>query len=113
MVKPHKLSVTVIAIGLLGGLAWYWSINISEKRNARTSALAKQEVEGKARFERWAYVAKEKELAPGETLRLVIIPHVSGIGYLDTKCLIYTNKEHRASSFLCPNASQDGFEESE
>lgn len=67
----------------------------------------------KARFNQWAYVAKEKQIAPGETLKLVIIPDPLGFDILDTKCLIYTNFEYKQSSMICPGATQESIKESE
>lgn len=67
----------------------------------------------KHRFEQWAYVAKEKQISPGETIKLVIIPDPLGFDILDTKCLIYTNAEYKQSSMICPNADQESLKASE
>lgn len=67
----------------------------------------------KARFNQWAYIAKEKQIAPGETLKLVIIPDPLGFEILDTKCLIYTNSEYKQASMICPNATQESIKEVE
>jgi len=56
------------------------------------------------RFEQWAYIAKEKQIAPGETVKLLIIPDPTGIDFLDTKCLVYTHQDYRQSNMICPNA---------
>lgn len=64
------------------------------------------------RFLEWAYVAKDKEIKPGERIRLVIVPSPWG-EYFDTKCLIYTNDEFKQSSMICPDADKDYIKESE
>jgi len=110
MDKLQKLLGSLLIIGLLGGATWHWLVNVPEKRKATSTRLAMQEKEAKARFERWAYVAKAKDIGPGETIRLVIIPHPSGIDFLDTKCLIYTHTEYRSSSMQCPGAKQEDIE---
>lgn len=63
------------------------------------------------RFEQWAYIAKEKQIAPGETVRLLIIPDPNGIDFFDTKCLIYANQDYRQSSMICPNADSMNLKE--
>jgi hypothetical protein len=72
-----------------------------EKQPNSRNESTKQE--NKARFEKWAYVAKEKEIAPGETLKLVVIPNSDG-EFFDTKCLIYTNATTNTSTLSCPAA---------
>ena len=67
----------------------------------------------KARFNQWAYIAKEKQIAPSETIKLVIIPDPLGLEILDTKCLIYTNSEYKQSNMVCPNATQESIKENE
>ena len=63
------------------------------------------------RFEQWAYVAKEKQIAPGETVKLLIIPDPEGIDFLDTKCLIYTHQDYRQSNMICPNTDSMNLKE--
>ena len=55
----------------------------------------------KMRLEKWAYIAKEKQITQSETVRMVIFPDPLG-KYFDTKCLIYINHEFRQSSMVCP-----------
>jgi len=81
-----------------------------EQPNTKNSEYMEK---AKARFNQWAYVAKEKQIAPGETLKLVIIPDPLGFEILDTKCLIYTNSEYKHSSMICPNATQESIKEVE
>lgn len=59
---------------------------------------------------RGSYVEREQELAPGQKIRLVVIPHSSGIDLLDTKCLVYTNTEFRQANMVCPDAKQTDIE---
>ena len=72
-----------------------------------------REAAAKLRFEQWAYVVKEKQIAPGETIKLVIIPDSQGFDFQDTKCLIYTNAEYKQSSMICPDADKESLKASE
>ena len=56
------------------------------------------------RYQEWAYVDKQKEIAPGESIKKVILPGRSGI---DTKCLVYTNKELNQATMQCFEISLD------
>lgn len=58
------------------------------------------------RFQEWAYIAKDKEISPGEHLKLVVVPSPWGENF-DTKCLVYTNHDFRQSSIICPDADRD------
>ena len=74
---------------------------------------SERQVAAKTRFEQWAYVAKEKQITPGETIRLVIIPDPHGFDLFDTKCLIYTNVEYKQSNMICPDADKENLKASE
>lgn len=65
----------------------------------------------KERFEKGAYIAKEKQLSPTESLRLVIIPGKIGGDLFDTKCLIYTNTQYKTAQMQCPDTTNQDFEE--
>lgn len=108
MRAPRAASAGGIAIvaAIAGILAYNSWITQPEKQRARPPRI-----DAAQRFEHWAYVAKTKEISPGETLRLVVLPHPTGIDMLDTKCLIYTHQEFRTSSILCPDAKQGDIEE--
>lgn len=80
--------------------------NQEQKRTERKAAA-------QHRFAQWAYVAKEKEVAPGETIKLVVIPGQLDISLLDTKCVIYTNREFKTSSMICPDANRNDLVEDE
>ncbi len=96
--------VLCVALALLGCGA-----DEAEKRQK----YAEREAAAKLRFEQWAYVAKEKQIAPGETIKLVVIPDPRGFDLLDTKCLIYTNAEYKQSSMICPDADKESLKASE
>jgi len=66
----------------------------------REKSLAKREMEQSdiARMAKWAYIAREKEIAPGETIKLLVIP-TSISEHFNTKCLIYSN--HNSSQMVC------------
>lgn len=59
-----------------------------------------------------AHVAQEARLSEAETLRLVIVPHPLG-KWFDMRCLLYVNKEFGTSQLVCPNATQEQFEDRE
>lgn len=98
-----------VALALLGAWAYNSWVVQPEKKRQRTEA---HRVESSQRFQQWAYIAKEKEVAPGETVKLVIVPNPYGES-LDTKCLIYTHHEFKTSSMICPDAVRDFIEEKE
>lgn len=97
----------VLLVFAVAGVASIWAYRTwvvepeaKKQRHAVVSAKAAQ------RFQDWAYVAKSKEIAPGEVVKLVVIPSPYGMEILDTKCLIYTNQAFKTSSFICPDAGQ-------
>lgn len=107
--------IGIIIITCLAMLwAWHEWINKPTKRQARESVervqRATENQHAKQRFNNWAYIAKEKEISPGETIKLVIIPSTYADDFSDTKCFIYTHKEYRTSSMLCPDAKQDNID---
>jgi hypothetical protein len=63
--------VLCVALALLGCGA--------DDKAEKEQKYAEQEAAAKLRFEQWAYVAKEKQIAPGETIKLVVIPDPQGI----------------------------------
>lgn len=81
-----------------------------EQPNTKNSEFMEK---AKARYNQWAYVAKEKQIAAGETLKLVIIPNSLGFEILDTNCLIYTNAEYKQSTMICPGATQEDIKQVE
>lgn len=92
----------IIVVGALG----YWAYNswvVEPAENKKK--MAKQRTESSQRFKDWAYVAKEKVIAPGETIKLVVIPDSTGL--FSTKCFVYTHSEFKTSSMICPDAKQD------
>lgn len=104
-----KVLLGVVFVLFWGGIGYYtW---IVEPRQSQ-STYEKKRAAAKQRYYDWAYVAKEKELAPGETLRMVVIPNSLG-EFFDTRCLIYTHREFKTSSMICPDADQSDLAESD
>lgn len=99
--------LVALVVGVIGFQAW---VSKSDRERARS---VERRADAAQRFERWAYVDKANEVAPGEIIKLVVIPHSSGVDFLDTKCLIYTHQEFRTSSMICPDASRDDIEAKE
>lgn len=62
------------------------------------------------RFDKGAYVVKEKQLSPTESLRLVIVPaRVDDM--FDAKCLIYINTEYKVAQMQCPDMNDSILDE--
>lgn len=78
----------------------------SKPHKAKESANADDYMKKMAeRTQAWATVVKEKELAPGENLRLVEVPDIQfGVMLTVTRCFIYTNAEYRVAQFTCPTS---------
>jgi hypothetical protein len=61
----------------------------------------------------WAYVERTQDLSPTESLSLVIVAHPRWTA-LDTRCLIYRDKQLGTVTFTCPgSAVTDAVEERE
>lgn len=104
----------MLGIVIVAGMAGLWAYNSwilqPEKQRQRHET---RKAEDSQRFREWAYVAKEKQIAPGEMVRMVIIPSPLGHDLFDTKCLIYTHQEFRTSSMICPDADKNAIEAGE
>lgn len=100
----------IVLAGALSAWAYYSWVIEPEKQRQR---YVERKAESSQRFNDWAYVAKQKEVAPGEDIKLVVIPNASGVEFLDTKCLIYTNKEFKTSSMICPDAERSNLSEND
>lgn len=104
----------LLGMVMMAAMAGLWAYNSwvlqPEKQRQRQESRA---IEDSQRFRDWAFVAKEKQIAPGETVRLVVIPSPLGHEMFDTKCLIYTHQEFRVSSMICPDANQNDIASSE
>lgn len=83
-----------------------------EQRDRKSDQQAQEDRAQQARFQKWAYIAKEKEIAPGETVKLVIVPHPWGEDF-DTRCLIYTHTGFRQSTMICPGTINEVIAEHE
>lgn len=104
-----KYDAEIIASAVLcisvGAYAFgYWFQQKDTRRLEQVKAAA---LERKAHG---SYVERKQELAPGEIIRLVVIPHSSGIDLLDTKCFVYTHQEFRQANMVCPDAKQTDIE---
>jgi hypothetical protein len=100
----------LMVVGL--GALWAYNSFIVEPEKQRQRHTERR-ADAAQRFKDWAYVAKEKEVAPGETVKLVIIPSAYGVDFLDIKCLVYTHREFKTSSMICPDADRSQLAENE
>lgn len=97
---------TLAVIGFFAIFSWWGYYELVAKPEKHDKQTQQRRGEEAKRFNDWAYVAKEKEISPGERIKLVIVPHPWG-DFFDTKCLIYTNEEFRQSSMICPDADKE------
>lgn len=102
----ERIVTATIIVSVLGAWAYNSWVIQPEKEQQR---YAERKAQSAQRFKEWAYVAKEKDIAPGETIKLVVIPDSTGL--LSTKCFVYTHREFKTSSMICPDAKQDEIEE--
>lgn len=101
----------IIIIAALAGVLAYNSLVVAPAKQRQRHIEHRSDAA--QRFKDWAYVAKEKEVAAGETIKLVIIPGAYGVELFDIKCLIYTNREFKTSSMICPDADRSQLAENE
>lgn len=107
---PYKAWEYLLGSVAAGAMVW-WGYSSWIDKPAKAEHRAEKTIEENARrFKDWAYIAKEKELRPGETVKLVIIPHPWGGEFMDTKCLIYTHNEYKQASMICPDADRHNIE---
>lgn len=101
--SPHWPKIAFVAT-VIGLIAWYaisrqsdnWAVvSADQQRRAAFAAHMQQ------RAENWATVVREKELSPGEYLKLVEIP--DRFGLTSARCYIYTNAVARSAQFVCPD----------
>jgi hypothetical protein len=97
-----RLGLLIVASGLA---VWAYQSWVAAPERHRYQ-VAQRNAADVQRFKDWAYIAKEKEIAPGETVRLVVIPSAMGEP-MDTKCFLYTHREFRTSSMICPDADRN------
>lgn len=99
----------IVFVTLLNvAIVWYGTSTKDTRQQLIKADAARQEAFGQraqARVAEWATVIKEKELAPGEKLRLVDVPDQT-FGFLSTRCMIYTNAEYHTAQFICPGTAE-------
>lgn len=105
-----RVFVGVIVVGL--GALWAYNSFVVEPEKQRLRHT-EHRADAAQRFKDWAYVAKEKEVAPGEFVKLVVIPSAYGVDFLDIKCLVYSHREYKTSSMICPDADRSQLAENE
>jgi hypothetical protein len=109
LVIRTRWGLVLLVFGAFAVLLWYITTTNDRERRANVEA-ARQKVfseRAQARVTEWATVIKEKELTPGETLRLIDVPDQS-FGFLSTRCMIYTNAIYRTAQFVCPGTTEVG-----
>jgi len=93
MIKQIQAAISIL---FLAGMFWMgytkFFAPVKEKEPG-PAAIAEEQ-----RYKEWAYVDRQKEIAPGEIIKKIIVPGGRG---LDTKCLVYTNKELNQAAMQC------------
>lgn len=105
--KANWQAIVVVTL-INGAIVWYGTSTKDTRQQLIKADAARQEDLGqraKARVAEWATVIKEKELAPGEKLRLVDVPDQT-FGFLSQRCMIYTNAEYHTAQFICPGTTE-------
>lgn len=85
-------------------------VGCGEKTTAKSDRYLERKAADRERHEKGAYIAKEKQLSPTESLRLVIVPDKYG-DLFDAKCLIYINTEYKVAQMQCPDISTSDLNE--
>lgn len=106
-----KWLIAAIAIGILITLCNDKNIERKNRNQTQHANRQAEDTDAKQRFEKWAYIAKEKQISTSETVRLLIIPEPMGMDLFDTKCLIYSNAEYKTAQMICPDADKDMIKE--
>lgn len=91
-----------------GAIVWYGTSTKETRHLLAQEEAMRQDAFGQrsqARVEQWATVILEKELSPGEKMRLVDVPDQS-FGFLSQRCMIYTNAEYHTAQFICPGTTE-------
>lgn len=99
----------LIAAGFIGVFVTYCNEKNTETKlrdKERSVKYRNRDDADSRRMHEWTFIAKEKQITPTETVKLVVIPGEYGEDS-DVKCLIYTNQDFKQSTFICPGASQD------
>lgn len=104
----HPLTKILGTIAAIVVLFYGYTEYIKKPRETAPAKLTADEEE--KRFKEWAYVAQDKEIRPGERIKLVIVPSPLG-EYFDTRCLVYTNDAFKQSSMVCPGADKEFLKE--
>lgn len=103
--KTPAVVLATLAFWTVAGVT-YWNFveepkskAYAEQQARRDTAAAKIKADG-------MHIVSTKEVAPGQVIQLTVMPHSSGMDFLDLKCLIYTHTEYRQSTIVCPSANQ-------
>lgn len=95
--------IAAIVVPLLIAAIVYMADSRKQKAAERHDKHEKRELELAERFTQGPFVGSEKEIAPGERIRVVVIPSKYG-DFLDTRCVLYTNPAAGTSSITCPES---------
>jgi hypothetical protein len=92
-----------LVAAFIGGfivLIAYQFIIVKPEQNEKARARYEQaDKEIAARYEKWAYVEKEKDISSYESIKLIVVPDKGG--FRDARCLVYVNSKTNTSSITC------------
>jgi hypothetical protein len=91
------MTIKAILILLLGAAVGFWIEGVRSSHLVSEYA-PKVQAEEQRRHD-GPYTAFEKTLAPGETLKQIVIP--GGVGAMDKHCMVYINALTSSSTMSC------------
>lgn len=100
-IKANAIAILFV-IAAFSVITWYVTTSKENQPKRIQAQEARQETFERmrqAKISEWAAVTKQKEIAPGEDLKLVEIP--DHLGLTSTRCFIYTNVMFRFAQFVC------------
>lgn len=94
-----KYLVTVLIGGVIALVAYQFFIVIPEQDGKERARFEQADEEAAARYEKWAYIEKEKDISGHESIKLLVVPGKRA--FWDARCLIYANSRTNTSSITC------------
>lgn len=94
-----KYLVTALLGGAVTLIAYQFFIVKPEQEEKARARYEQADKEATARYEKWAYIEKEKDISSHESIKLLVVP--SKDGFQDARCLVYANSKTNTSSIAC------------
>lgn len=94
-----KYLVVAVLGGVIALIAYQFFIVKPEHDEKARARFEQADKEAAARYEKWAYIEKEKDISSHESIKLVVVPGKDG--FQDARCLVYANSRTNTSSITC------------